>query len=1221
MKRYLLVFFAFVILQTLIVDHHSSLLASVPHLMTYQGKLTHSDGVGINDTVQVTFGLYRTAALGETLWTEIHDSVVVKKGLFSVVLGSIKPLNLPFDTSYFLRIVVDGDPLVPRVRQTSSPYAFRAIYADTVDLSNFALWELGDVTYVGLSPGDVLKWNGTFWVPAVDAGAGGADGDWEISGANMYSVPVGNVGIGEETPTAKLHVNAVDKIGLKVGESDSIGIHIDNAEWHGIYVDSAGYAGIYVNQAHDWAGYFNGAGFFRGFVVAGSLYSNLYRDGSYQPLLRSSDSSIDITEDADGSYDITTPHGLGGTGTDNYLARWDGTNSVEASMVYQSDVGNVGIGTPATTARLAVYGSSDGLSIRNSTDDAVEIFNIADDGIGIYEVGGVGIQIDSTGSSGIIIDGASEYGLRINNAKWAGVRIDSSGTHGISVLNSNLTGIRVINSGDEAVQIDSAGTSGIIIDDAAEFGLRVNNAGWAGVRIDSSGTHGISVTNSTNDGIRVTNSGGWAGNFLGDVNITQSLFVGDVPTDTDPDFLLTVIGDQIMKVDATAYEGSGLDADWGVNGNHIYNALPGNVGIGVVTPLAKLHIANASDDGILVQTSGEYGIRLIDSHFHGVFVDSTDASGVYVGRAADNGVWVNVAGEHGVNIAYAGLNGVNITYPNEYGIRVYRSGMEGIYIKEPDSSGILIKNPGENGIIIDSVSTASRDGIKIQNIADDGIEIKNTADEGIYIDLAGDNGLYVNAPGDNGIVVATASNRGMYVFNPGSDGIEISGMATTGRGIFIHDHSGEGDPDTGIVIQDAGDDGIVVRDAGSNGIVIDSPAEAGMLIDSPGSSGLIINGTNYGNGEYGVYAVSVAAGDTAAFLGGGVYISEDLSVDGDIGVGSNLNIDGNLSADGKLTVNDTVVSTGIRIDDFNPTLTMDGEGGGADIVVKYNDNNKWRMHYSTGFKRLSFDYFSGSDWYSKLTLDDSTGYVGIGTTVPDKNLEVVGEGRFRSDADADGSVGSGVLQILNAAGTAGLHLDNNEIQTLGQDLYINQSNMSNTHINAFVHVDTSGKVGIGTSSPQEVFHVNGTAKVDVLKIAGGADLSEQFELEKEPEPGMVVCIDDRNPGKLIVSESAYDRRVAGIISGAGGVNPGMLMGHDGTIADGDYPVALSGRVYCWADASSGPIKPGDLLTTSGIPGHAMKVGNYEKSQGAILGKAMSSLERGQGLILVLVALQ
>jgi hypothetical protein len=75
------------------------------------------------------------------------------------------------------------------------------------------------------------------------------------------------------------------------------------------------------------------------------------------------------------------------------------------------------------------------------------------------------------------------------------------------------------------------------------------------------------------------------------------------------------------------------------------------------------------------------------------------------------------------------------------------------------------------------------------------------------------------------------------------------------------------------------------------------------------------------------------------------------------------------------------------------------------------------------------------------------------------------------------------------------------------------------------------------------------------------------------------------------------------------------------VLEGGQNVALSGRVYVLADAGTGPIKPGDLLTTSDTPGHAMKVADQSKAQGAILGKAMSGLKEGRGLVLVLVTLQ
>ena len=152
----------------------------------------------------------------------------------------------------------------------------------------------------------------------------------------------------------------------------------------------------------------------------------------------------------------------------------------------------------------------------------------------------------------------------------------------------------------------------------------------------------------------------------------------------------------------------------------------------------------------------------------------------------------------------------------------------------------------------------------------------------------------------------------------------------------------------------------------------------------------------------------------------------------------------------------------------------------------------------------------------------------------------------------------------------------------------------------------------------------GKVTTQVLQITGGSDLSENFDIRSyhQPlQPGMIVCIDPKNPGQLVTSSKAYDKTVAGVMSGAGGVKPGMLMGQKGTQADGAHPVALTGRVYCMVDADKGGIEPGDLITTSDTPGHGMKVKKHDKAQGAIVGKAMTALEKGKGLVLVLVSLQ
>src|SRR5262249_6305644 len=137
----------------------------------------------------------------------------------------------------------------------------------------------------------------------------------------------------------------------------------------------------------------------------------------------------------------------------------------------------------------------------------------------------------------------------------------------------------------------------------------------------------------------------------------------------------------------------------------------------------------------------------------------------------------------------------------------------------------------------------------------------------------------------------------------------------------------------------------------------------------------------------------------------------------------------------------------------------------------------------------------------------------------------------------------------------------------------------------------------------------------------GADLAERFEVSEAARPGMVVAIDPDRPGSLCIARGAYNRRVAGVISGANKLDAGMILANLPGAKD-SLPVALSGRVWVNADATKRAIEPGDLLTSAEQPGYAMRVTDRGKAQGAVIGKAMTGLKKGEtGLVLVLINLQ
>jgi hypothetical protein len=165
-----------------------------------------------------------------------------------------------------------------------------------------------------------------------------------------------------------------------------------------------------------------------------------------------------------------------------------------------------------------------------------------------------------------------------------------------------------------------------------------------------------------------------------------------------------------------------------------------------------------------------------------------------------------------------------------------------------------------------------------------------------------------------------------------------------------------------------------------------------------------------------------------------------------------------------------------------------------------------------------------------------------------------------------------------------------------------------------------GIAGVGPAGSGLAGLFDGSLQVNGDIFVPGADCAEHFDIAagEHVEPGTVVVIHE--DGTLRPSETAYDRTVAGVISGAGNYRAGLVLDNQQS-ENHRQPVALVGKVFCKADASYAPIAVGDLLTSSPTSGHAMKADDPQKAFGAVLGKSLDNLDSGTGLVRILVCLQ
>jgi len=292
-------------------------------------------------------------------------------------------------------------------------------------------------------------------------------------------------------------------------------------------------------------------------------------------------------------------------------------------------------------------------------------------------------------------------------------------------------------------------------------------------------------------------------------------------------------------------------------------------------------------------------------------------------------------------------------------------------------------------------------------------------------------------------------------------------------------------------------------------------------------------------------------------------------------------------------------ATGQRLEVMNEDGEIIGMIGGAGNIRAGTNGEVGNLFL---YPRSATNIFDNSD--ATVRLDAASGDMNLGGNLTNGDVFLRdGDGRTRARMSAAGQrleVMNEDGEIIGMIGGAG----NIRAGTNGEsgDLFLYPDTATNIFDNGQATISMSGNTG------------------DI--VLRNADFAEDFniaaaeKLTAKAGDVMVLCDD----GTLARCTEAYDTKVVGVISGAGGYQPGIIM--DKRDASGDrLPIALVGKVYCAVDAAHGSVAIGDLLTTSPTPGCAMRAGDKVRAVGAILGKALAAHNAGTGLIPVLVNLQ
>ncbi len=619
-------------------------------------------------------------------------------------------------------------------------------------------------------------------------------------------------------------------------------------------------------------------------------------------------------------------------------------------------------------------------------------------------------------------------------------------------------------------------------------------------------------------------------------------------------------------------------------------------------------LVGLSWDGEGVFGRGKYG-GTFRTNAAGTDIDPRIGVNVSTGYNYNPGIIVSTSGQfsgglrsstagYGSNAIYASTGG-----ETSYGMVATTSGRYSDAVRATtsadDSTGVYIGTSGSRSPGISATTANSQsNGIDVSTAGggSHGVRAKTSG--------SGSHGVYssTSGAGSNGIVALTTNinSNGVYARTEGDTSFAVNTLTTGPNSVAVHGQT-----------------------QGSNSKAIVGESAQDIAVYGNGKGGGYFTTNQGGTYENFLAGVGIATSyqynpgakiTTAGFASPGISVTTTGSQS--MGVTSETTNTGSIALYGKTSGTDSPGVTGdsaqhagiYGIGKEGGYFTTKGGGtgetyetslAGVDVSTQYDYNPGVKIK-TTGAYYSDGVYVTTGGWYSDGLHAYTFGYDSDGVDARTDGAESQGV-----TVETSGDYSEGVY-----VHTTGLHSYGISAETWGDSNCIDAYSDQGTGVVATTG-RTDNKWGLYTP---DYIYAKGTQYPAV-------DVAEYFPVEDSPEPGTVMVVGPE--GMLQSSTAAYDTRVVGIVS----TDPAVSLGAHDTGNPGEAPIAVAGRVPCKVDASNGAIHPGDLLTTSDLPGYAMKAeptminGRGFYPDGTILGKALGTLESGTGTIEVLVTLQ